>query len=49
MNTWQLVIPYIGPKDNLASCIESMGEIVIPVLIVDNSKNSDTVDRKSVV
>lgn len=42
MNDWQAVLPFIAPKENLESCLASMGDIPIPLLIVDNSKDSIT-------
>ena len=41
---WQIVIPYIGPRWNLDQCLKSMGEIPVPLLLVDNSPTSELRD-----
>jgi hypothetical protein len=46
MSNWQIVIPIIGPRQNLEECIASMGEIPVPLLIVDNSPDSFTNSMK---
>lgn len=40
--TFQVVIPFLNYPWSLHDLIESMGEIVCPILVVDNSPNSDT-------
>lgn len=43
MNTdWRICVPHIGPKSNLQGCLDSLGEITVPFLLVDNSPTSDT-------
>lgn len=42
MADFQIVIPYLSYPWSLHDLIESMGEIVCPILVVDNSLNSDT-------
>ena len=39
---FQIVIPYLNFPWSLHDLIESMGEIICPILVVDNSPNSDT-------
>jgi hypothetical protein len=39
---FQIVIPYLQFPWSLHDLIESMGEITCPILVVDNSPNSDT-------
>lgn len=39
---WQGILPFIAPKENLVACLDSMGDIPIPLLIVDNSPDSVT-------
>jgi hypothetical protein len=39
---FQIVIPYMRYPWSLHDLIESMGEILCPILVVDNSLNSDT-------
>ena len=40
--TYQCVIPYLGFPWALHDLIESMGTLTCPILVVDNSPNSDT-------
>src|ERR1039458_4503878 len=42
MPNTQIVIPYLNFPWSLHDLIESMGEIVCPILVVDNSPGSDT-------
>lgn len=42
----QVVIPYLDCAWALEDCIESMGETHVPVLVVDNSENKDTLKMK---
>ena len=42
MSDWQIVVPWISPKDNLKGFIESLGVIGVPLLLIDNSPDSDT-------
>lgn len=42
MSDWQIVLPHITPRWNLEACLASMGAVPVPLLIVDNSKDSDT-------
>lgn len=42
MQEWQIVIPFISPTQNLVDCLRSMGDLPVPLLIVDNSPDSVT-------
>ncbi len=42
MNAWQICCPHIGPKSNLEGMLETLGELTVPFLLVDNSPTSDT-------
>ena len=39
---WGVVMPHIGPRQNLIENLQSLGEVTVPFLIVDNSPTSDT-------
>lgn len=39
---WQVVLPHIAPLWNVEDCLKSMGDIAVPLLLVDNSPDSNT-------